>query len=73
VKCGFSISAWRGRFAPRWWSEWAYGDEDRALIAIPHTTSLRGSQYEIAVSVPFLKTGAFLVQNVATCPNVRAI
>jgi mRNA interferase MazF len=51
-----------------------YGDVDRALITIlPHTTSLRGSQYEIAVKVPFLKTGAFLVQNVATYPNVRAI
>ena len=51
-----------------------YRDVDRALIAIvPHTTSLRGSRYEIAVNVPFLKTGAFLVQNVATYPNVRAI
>ena len=51
-----------------------YSDPDRALITIvPHTTSLRGSQYEIAVDVPFLKAGAFLVQNVATYPNVRAI
>jgi mRNA interferase MazF len=51
-----------------------YGDVDRALITIlPHTTSLRGSQYEIAVNVPFLKAGAFLVQNVATYPSVRAI
>jgi hypothetical protein len=31
-----------------------YGDADRALITIlPHTTSLRGSQYEITVNVPF--------------------
>jgi len=52
----------------------AYGDVDRALITIiPHTTSLRGSQYEIPVNVSFLKPGAFLVQNVATYPNVRAI
>jgi mRNA interferase MazF len=29
-----------------------YGDVDRALITIlPHTTSLRGSQYEISVDV----------------------
>ncbi len=35
-----------------------YGDVDRALITIvPHTTSLRGSQYEITVNVPFLKAG----------------
>jgi len=52
----------------------AYGDLDRALVTIlPHTTSLRGSQYEIAVNVGFLKPGAFLVQNVATYPHVRAI
>jgi mRNA interferase MazF len=52
----------------------AYGDLDRALLTIlPHTTSLRGSQYEIAVDVPFLKRGAFVVQNVATYPKVRAI
>jgi mRNA interferase MazF len=52
----------------------AYGQLDRALVTIlPHTTSLPGSQYEIAVNVAFLKTGAFLVQNVATYPTVRAI
>ncbi len=52
----------------------AFGDSDRALITIvPHTTSLRRSQYEVSVSVPFLKPGAFVVQNVATYPNVRAL
>jgi len=52
----------------------SYEDLDRALVTVvPHTTSLRGSQYEIAIPVPFLKPGAFLVQNVATYPNVRAI
>jgi mRNA interferase MazF len=51
-----------------------YGDLDRALITIvPHTTSLRGSKYEIPVNVPYLRAGAFLVQNVATYPNVRAV
>ncbi|MBN8734000.1 MAG: type II toxin-antitoxin system PemK/MazF family toxin [Acidobacteria bacterium] len=52
----------------------AFGDHDRALITvIPHTTSLRGSPYDIPVPVTFLKPGAFLVQNVATCPVVRAV
>ena len=52
----------------------AYGDLDRALVTIiPHTTSMRGSRFEISVKTPFLKPGAFLVQNVATYPNVRAI
>jgi mRNA interferase MazF len=52
----------------------AYGELDRALLTIlPHTTSLRCSQYEIVVDVPFLKPGAFLVQAVATYPNLRAL
>lgn len=52
----------------------AFADEDRALVTIvPHTTSLRGSQFEILVTVPFLKAGAFMVQGVSTYPNVRAI
>ena len=52
----------------------AFGDEDRALITVvPHTTSLRGSTFEIAVRVPFLKPGAFLVQGVSTFPTVRAL
>jgi mRNA interferase MazF len=47
-----------------------YGDEDRALIAVvPHTTSIRGSKYEIQVSAPFLKRkGAFLLQGFVTVP-----
>lgn len=47
-----------------------YGDGDRALIAVvPHTTSIRGSQYEIQISVPFLqRKGAFLLQGFVTVP-----
>ena len=46
-----------------------YGDDDRALnTIIPHTTSARGSTHEVRVDVPFLKSGAFLVQGVATYP-----
>jgi mRNA interferase MazF len=52
----------------------ACGDRDRALITVvPHTTSLRGSPFEIAVRVPFLKPGAFLVQGVTTFPTLRAL
>jgi hypothetical protein len=36
---------------------------------IPHTTSLRGSAFEVAVPVSFLKPGAFLVQGVTTSPR----
>jgi len=48
-----------------------YGDEDRALIAVvPHTTSIRGSKYEIQVKdYAFLKRkGAFLLQGFVTVP-----
>jgi mRNA interferase MazF len=52
----------------------AYGDLDRTLVTIvPHTTSIRGSQFEVPVKTSFLKPGAFLVQNVATYPDVRAV
>jgi mRNA interferase MazF len=52
----------------------AFGDADRALVTIvPHTTSIRGSQFEIPVNVSFLKAGAFVVQGVSTYPHVRAI
>ncbi len=51
-----------------------HGDADRAIVTVvPHTTSLRGSAFEIAVSVPFLKPGAFLVQGVSTYPASWAI
>jgi len=50
----------------------AFGEEDRSLATIvPHMTTLCGSPFE--VSVPFLKTGAFLVQGVTTVPVVRAL
>ncbi len=52
----------------------AFGDQDRSLITVvPHTTSLRGSSFEIAVRVPFLKPGAFLVQGVTTFPTLRGL
>jgi mRNA interferase MazF len=52
----------------------AYGDADRALVTIvPHTTSTRGSPYEVPVDTSYLKPGAFMVQGVATYPRVRAV
>jgi mRNA interferase MazF len=47
---------------------------DRDVITvIPHTTTLRGSEFEINIPLPFLKPGAFLVQSPATVPRVRAL
>jgi mRNA interferase MazF len=49
-------------------------DSDRDLITvIPHTTTLRGSRFEIAVPMPFLKPGAFLAQSPATVPAPRSL
>jgi len=51
-----------------------FDDEDRALVTfVMHTTSLRGSKWEVAVSVPFLKAGAFLIQSVETFPVATGI
>lgn len=51
-----------------------FADKDRALITVVfHSTALRGSQFEVSVQVPFLKTGAFIAQSVATYPITRAI
>lgn len=49
------------------------GPNDRALITvIPHTTQLRGSRFEVAIDLPFLRPGAFLAQNPATLSSKRA-
>src|SRR6185369_393541 len=51
-----------------------FEDVDRALVTVvPHTTELRGSEYEVPVKAPFLKPGAFLVQGVSTYPTAWAI
>jgi mRNA interferase MazF len=47
-------------------------DEDRALVTVvPHTTSLRGTRYEVSVPVRFLRSGAFDAQGIVTLPTVR--
>jgi mRNA interferase MazF len=49
-------------------------DEDRALATlVPHTTSTRASRFEIAIKVPFLREGAFDVQNLVTIPHAKLI
>lgn len=49
-------------------------DLDRALVTIvPPTTSARGSRFEAAVSVPFLRAGVFDAQNLVTIPHAKLI
>jgi mRNA interferase MazF len=49
-------------------------DTDRALVTlVPHTTSVRGSRFETAVPVAFLRAGAFDAQSLVTVPHVRLV
>ena len=44
-------------------------DTDRSIVTlVPHTTSMRGSRFEVAVTVRFLKLGAFDAQGLVTVP-----
>jgi len=49
-------------------------EQDRALATlIPHTTSPRGSRFEVAIEVRFLRAGAFDVQNIITIPHAKLL
>lgn len=49
-------------------------DVDRALVTmVPHTTSLRGSRFEVATATPFLKAGGFDAQGLVTVPHLRLV
>jgi mRNA interferase MazF len=45
-------------------SEYPSDDELALLIVIPHTTALRGNRWELALPTPFLKAGAFHLQQI---------
>lgn len=49
-------------------------DEDRALATmIMHTTSVRGTRFEVAINVRFLRKGAFECQNVTTISHAQLL
>ncbi|MCU0535756.1 MAG: type II toxin-antitoxin system PemK/MazF family toxin [Hydrococcus sp. Prado102] len=49
-------------------------DRDRALVTlIPHTTSPRGSRFEVQIKAKFLREGAFDVQNIITIPHAKLL
>jgi mRNA interferase MazF len=51
-----------------------YGDNDRALVSlVPHTTSVRGTQFEVPILARFLKPGAFDAQGLVTVPPPRLL
>jgi mRNA interferase MazF len=50
------------------------GDTDRVVVTVvSHTTTLRGSPFEIVIPVPFLREGAFALQSVTTIPARHAL
>ncbi len=74
MKSGNGIAAWAEKVRPVLVMSIPFGEDDRVLATIVmHTTSLRGSAWEIAVQVPWLKPGAFLAQSIATYPIVRSL
>jgi mRNA interferase MazF len=51
-----------------------YGDVDRAIVkVVPHKTNIRQSPFEIPISDPLFRPGAFMVQGVSTYPKAWAI
>lgn len=49
-------------------------DRDRALATlIPHTTSPRGSRFEVQIKAKFLRAGVFDVQNIVTIPHAKLL
>ena len=50
------------------------GPQDRALATLAaHTTSPRGSQFEVAVRARFLQPGVFDTQNLVTVPHAKVL
>ena len=50
------------------------GDLERVIVTlVPHTTALRGSEFEVGVSAPFLHAGAFNVQGLVTVPAAHLV
>lgn len=49
-------------------------DQDRALVTlVPHTTSPRGSRFEVDVKVRFLRSGVFDAQSLVTVPEPKLL
>ncbi len=45
-------------------SDYPADDELALLLIIPHTTSVRGNRWELAIPLPFLREGAFHLQQI---------
>lgn len=46
--------------------------QDRALVTLlAHTTSPRGTRFEVTINAKFLKSGVFDAQNLVTIPHAK--
>lgn len=45
-------------------TDYPANDELALVTVVPHTTALRGNEWEVAIRKPFLKQGAFHIQQV---------
>ena len=45
-------------------TDYPANDELALVTVVPHTTALRRNKWEVAISKPFLKEGAFYIQQV---------
>ena len=52
-------------------SDYPADDELALVVLVPHTTSLRNNRWELAIPKPFLKPGAFHLQQIQSAPVVR--
>jgi mRNA interferase MazF len=51
-----------------------FDDRDRALVTVvAHTTSQRGSRFEVSVKAHFLRAGAFDAQNLITISHAKLV
>jgi mRNA interferase MazF len=52
-------------------SDWPADNELALVTVLAHTTALRGSEWEHSVPKPFLKAGAFHLQQIQSVPVSR--
>lgn len=52
-------------------TDYPQGDELMLVTVVPHTTALRNTRWEFPLPKPFLKLGAFHLQQVLSIPVVR--
>ena len=48
-------------------------DELALITVVPHTTALRGNRWEVSIPKPFLKSGAFHLQQIQSLSVARLV